>query len=181
MLGGNMSAPATTALQRLMLYDPEFKKESGFFMREDPANNGSAPIGSLAELENAMNTYEGVQYLAVNTHGGPGRIQLADKTKVGAASFALCGARNPHFLAAGSRIIFEGCNIGEGSEGDLFLDDIGKSLFLGKGGIAGAATSTTVDDLGITRVPMWGKVKVYRYDASGKRTGAVVRGFWDAP
>jgi hypothetical protein len=175
-----MASTKKTPVQRMMLYDPRFLREATAFVREDPGNNVSLTCQSLAELTYAFDSFEAVRYLLVNLHGGPGELQLFDKTNVSAASFSLPATRNPNFLGPGAQILFEGCNVGEGAAGDKFLDDIGGYLLTGKGGILGAATSATFDNWTNTGMPLWGELKVYRYDASGKRSGGVVTSAWDA-
>jgi hypothetical protein len=172
-------ATTKTTVQRMMLYDPQFLNEATAFVREDVSNSLASTCKSLAEFEHAFDAFEGVQYLVVNTHGGPGSIQLADKTNVTAGSFAVFAGRNANFLGPGARVLFEGCNIGEGADGDKFLDDTGAYLLKGKGGIIGAATSATFDNRSNTGIPLWGKLKVYRYDTAGRRSAAVVTSVWD--
>jgi hypothetical protein len=164
----------------MMLYDPRFMKEASAFVREDLSNSVAMTCKSLAELEHAFDSFEGVKYLIVNTHGGPGCIQLGDKTEVKGGSFLPMSFRNANFLSPGARLLFEGCNVGEGADGDKFLDDVGGYLLNGKGGIIGAATSATFDNWSSTGIPLWGELKVYRYDTSGKRSGGVVTSAWDA-
>jgi hypothetical protein len=106
-------------------------------------------------------------------------LQLHDKTKVNAGSLAFYAIKNPRFLAANARILFQGCNIGEGAKGEMFMDVIGGSFLAGKGGFVGAATSSTWSHaigpfvLRKTHILPWGGFRVVRYDTAGTRVGAV--------
>lgn len=165
---------------RLMLYDPEFKAGAMKFATEDKLLNVIYPVGKLAELVLAMDTFKDVEELLINIHGGPGRLQLADGTYVSAGNLAYMAKKNPDLLAKNARILFQGCSVGAGASGDLFLDDVAKGFLIGKGGIIGAATVDTTDYvLGpiviADRLPLWGDLKVYQYDDLGKRVATVVK------
>jgi hypothetical protein len=171
--------PSTSTGENLYLYDPDLKAEADEFVLEAPKTNASRAVSDLATLEAVAKTFTDVRFLIFDTHGGPGELQLQDKTKVGSGSLGLLATKNPSFLAADARILFQGCNIGEGAKGELFLDAIGKSFLTGKGGFVGAATSSTwANVLGSlvirqTHLPLWGSLRVYRYDATGARVGSV--------
>jgi hypothetical protein len=155
------------------------KAEADGFVLEAPKTSAARAIADLAALETVTKAFEEVQFHIFDTHGGPGELQLRDKTLIGAGSLGLFAAKNPRLMAANSRILFQGCNIGEGAKGELFMDSIGKSFFKGKGGFVGAATSSTAAVtfgpfvVRKTHIPFWGGIRVFRYDATGARVGAV--------
>ncbi len=162
-----------------MLYDPAFSAGATKFAAED-SRNVIYPVGKFAELLLAVDKFNGVEELFINTHGGPGKLKLADGTSVTAGSLALMAKKNPDFVAKDARILFQGCSVGEGATGDMFMDDVAKAFLMGKGGIVGAATAGTTDYvLGPIviedRLPRWGDLKVYRYDAAATRVAAVVK------
>jgi hypothetical protein len=78
---------------------------------------------------------------------------------------------NPQLLNKEARVLFYGCNVGEGAKGDLFMAEIGRYLLTGKGGYVGATTSKNIGILEAYMLP-WGRLKVKRYGVSGSEIGA---------
>jgi hypothetical protein len=173
------STPSISAVENLYLYDPEFKAEADAFVLEAPKTSAARAVSDLSALETVATTFTDVQLLIFDIHGGTGELQLHDKTVVGAGSLGLLATKHPGFLASNARILFQGCNIGEGAKGELFMDGIGKSFLAGKGGFVGAATSSTFSNaigsfvLRQTHIPLWGGLRVFRYDATGARVSSV--------
>ena len=169
-------------VNNLAICSPEFKDcATGF---GEKGSKATAVVGSQKDLKSAMQSYAGVKCLFVDTHGGPGRIDLADGTKLDGLDIGMIEA--PQLLATSARILFAGCNVSEGSAGNRFMDDIGKFLLRGKGGFVGAATIKTftmgcftleyLDDPFAN--PSGGRFKTRRYDQSGALVGSRVVDRW---
>ena len=167
-----------TAVDNLYLYDPQFEPAANRFVREVGGSSATHAINSWADVMDVMKSYSLVKFLVFDTHGKPGTVSLPDSSNVDGVDFMLLPA-NPAFLRNQARILFLGCNIGEGSAGDRFIDEAGQYLLKGKGGIVGAATvATMVFQFGPFAsesyiVPLsFGRLKVKRYDASGAQVGS---------
>jgi hypothetical protein len=167
-----------TAVDNLYLYDPQFEPAADKFLREVGGSSASRPIKSWTDVTDVMKSYSLVKLLIFDTHGKPGAVSLPDSSHVDGVDFMLLSA-NPTFLKSQARILFLGCNIGEGSLGDRFMDEAGRYLLRGKGGIVGATTvPNLVFQLGpfaseSYMVPLsFGRLKVKRYDASGAQVGS---------
>ncbi|SRR5579864_4062084 len=168
----------------LYLYDPEFEPGATQFKKEAGSSGAVCPVKTWDDVKTAAGTYSSVKMLIFNTHGFPGKVDLPDHSGGDSFAFRTLGA-SPGFLNANARVLFLGCNIGEGSTGDYFLDEIGKSLLAGKGGIVGATTvGNMVFQLGpftteTFMIPLsFGRLKVKRYDVSGAQTGSKTVDRW---
>jgi hypothetical protein len=169
-------------VNNLAICSPEFKDcATGF---GEKGSKATAVVGSQKDLKSAMQSYASVKCLFVDTHGGPGRIDLADGTKLDGLDIGMIEA--PYLLAMNARILFAGCNVGESTAGDNFMDDIGRYLLRGKGGFVGAATVKTFT-LGCATMeylddpfanPTAGRFKTRRYDTSGALIGSRVVDRW---
>lgn len=166
------------AIDNLYLYDPQFEAAANAFVNSVGGTAGSFAIPTINSLETALNSHVGVKFLVFDTHGEPGNMDLSDGTKFEGMDFMMF-AKCPTFLKSDSRVLFYGCNLGEGKRGDLFLDEVGKYLLRGKGGTVGATTSVNTSfSLGSwsTQVFMsplsFGRLKVKRYDSEGKQIGS---------
>ncbi len=165
-------------IDNLYLYDPEFEPAATEFKSEVGANGAVCPVKTWNDVKIAATTYSSVKLLIFNTHGAAGKVDLPDHTGGDAFDFKTLPA-SPDFLSKEVRILFLGCNIGDGSTGDYFLDEIGRSLLKGKGGIVGA---TTVANISFQLGPFtsqeympplsFGRLKVKRYDSSGAQIGS---------
>lgn len=170
-------------IDNLYLYDPQFKCGADKFTSDESAS-ASAPITSFSDITDAMVQYGGVKQLIFDTHGAPGQIAMSDGATVEGVDFML-NAVPDVFFQREARVLFYGCNIGEGDKGDTFLDEIGKYLLCNKGGYVGASTvkNVTLDfsKFGVQlctetfMVPLsFGRLKVRRYDAAGNVVGSKV-------
>lgn len=165
-------------VDNLCIYDPEFKGIADQFISDSQGSGGTGTthaVSTMDDLRIAVNKYVQVKFLEVILHGSPGMINFANKAAmVGSYINTLC--TNPSFLATDARILFDNCSIGEGSQGDAFMDSIGSGLLRGKGGTVGATTATNwaYNNLGLVFMqPLsFGRLKVKRYDASGKQVGS---------
>jgi hypothetical protein len=171
-----------TAVDCLYLYDPQFEGSARRFLSDVGGSSGMQSIRSWDELLSVGRNYTNVKFLVFDTHGSPGVVFLSDKRVEGIDLMFL--AEKPRFLAKDAQVLFLGCNLGEGIAGDRFLDEVGKCLLRGKGGIVGAATVATVvfqfSRIGLSDTETYldplkrGRLKVRRYDASGVPVGSIV-------
>ena len=77
-----------------------------------------------------------MKYLELALHGSPGSIYFKSKGQMVASYFGTI-SKAANMLAPNARVLFLGCNIAEGAEGDKFLAEVGHKMFIGTGGIAG--------------------------------------------
>lgn len=170
-----------TAVDNLYLYDPQFEAGAKKFISELGGSSAMAPITSASDIGDAMKQYALVKFLVFDTHGAPGKIWLP-KTKYFEGIDFITLAQNSQFLAKDARVLFLGCNVGEGKAGDIFLSDIGQFLLRGKGGTVGATTVANVTfQLGkmfsteAFMMPLsFGRLKVKRYSNDGKEVGSIM-------
>lgn len=174
------------AVDNLYLYVPEFKPAAERFRREVGGSTDTYPLNSWDDLKAAVNGYVSVRFLVFDTHGSPGALALPDGIRVQGIDFTHLTA-NPPFLRLDARVLFYGCNVGEGSAGDTFMAEVGKYLLRGKGGAVGAATvKTVVWQLGSFSSESYlhptsllgGRLKVKRYDLSGAEVGSRTVNRW---
>ena len=164
-------------VDNLCVYDPDFKSSAENFSSESNQSGGSSAIHevkTMDDLRDALNNYSQIKFLEFILHGSPGTIHFANGgAMVGSYLNTLC--MNPQFLQKNARILFDNCNIGEGTQGDTFMDSIGAGLFRGKGGTVGATTVTNWAYRfgGVYMQPLsFGRLKVKRYDESGNQIGS---------
>jgi hypothetical protein len=172
-----------TMIDSLYLYDPQFKCGADKFT-SDESTSASAPITCLSDINDAMTQYCGVKQLIFDTHGAPGQIATSDGSNIEGIDFMFKAVPDAFFKRE-ARVLFFGCNIGEGDKGDTFLDEIGKYLLRNKGGYVGATTVTNANfDFSKLGIPVcseafmmplsFGRLKVRRYDAAGNVVGSKV-------
>lgn len=168
-----------TAVDNLYLYDPQFEAGAIRFVNEVGGSTATLPVTSSAEIGDRMRDHSGVKYLVFDTHGSPGKIWLPNNTNFEGIDFFIY-SKYSQFLAKDARVLFLGCNVGEGPAGDTFLSDVGKFLLKGKGGIVGATTVPNVTfQLGrfSTEAFMsplsFGRLKVKRYSDAGVELGSI--------
>lgn len=164
-----------TAVDNLCIYDPEFEAYARRFADDLGGSTAICPVGTIAELKAAFDGYVMVSFLEIVIHGkGAGVLELADGTVV-MAGFLGKLAMNTPFLKSRARVLFSSCGIGAGPTGTRFLDDLGKSMFVGKGGIVGASTVDNLVTLPNSRnfsqvflKPFSdGRLRVRQYDTDG--------------
>lgn len=164
----------TEAVDNLYLYDPQFEAGANKFLSEVGGSSAARAVSCWDDLDAALNAFTLVKFLVFDTHGRPGRVCLANGTKLEGVDFMIL-KKNPHFLKMGARILFYGCNIGEGKQGDDFMDEIGLYVLRGKGGIVGTSTVSNISlQLGpfasetfMDPTSFGARLKVRRYDLSG--------------
>ena len=169
-----------TATDNLCLYDPEFDGGAKRFANEMGGSSNISPITSSADIGTCMKNFTNVKFLVFHTHGSPGMMSLPDGTNFEGVDFVL-HSYDKSFLAKDARVLFLGCNIGEGSAGDTFLRDVGKFLLQGKGGTVGATTSINMSfqfgslfSSETYMVPLsFGRLKVKRYSDAGSEVGSM--------
>jgi hypothetical protein len=176
--------PLRTMVDTLYLYVPEFAGGAGATVRSIGGSIAKRAIGTRAELEESLNQFVGVRFLMIDTHGSPGRIYLADNSSYDGMDLGML-PRSPLLLQPDVRVLFFGCSVGEGPPGDRFLDDVGRSFLVGKGGYVGAATVTVMIGQASSFATdsflqpfSGGAVKVSRYDRNGRRLGALTAKGW---
>jgi len=167
-----------TAVDNLCIYDPEFQAYADKFIGEMGGSSAIQAVGSRDELIAAIGSYTSVKFLEVCLHGTPGMIHFADNCAMRGQSFGTL-TQNTLFLQKNARVLFDSCNIAEGEVGSIFLDDLGMTMFKGKGGILGATTVTNGHLLPKSRfatdmymAPLsFGRLIVRRYDQNGQPVG----------
>lgn len=159
------------AIENLLFYDPDFENYAEAFRDEYPFSGLTRAVSNPNQLIDAVKEYALVRNVELLFHGSPGTIHF--KSGLMSGSYFGTIARSANMLAAGARVLFLGCNIAEGTEGDKFLAEVGKNMFTATGGIVGGTTVANVlFKGGITRMnPLMffgAKLKVRRFDAAGK-------------
>lgn len=167
------------AVDNLLFYDPEFEGFASKFVSELGGSSAIQSITNMDELKNAINSFTNVKFLEICFHGSPGFFYLADKCQVVGAYLGELAQGKP-FIQKNARILFDSCSIGQGEAGDRFMDELGKKMLTGKGGVIGASTAENVR---FKLIPFCnglyfeefsdGRLKVKRYDVNGKQVGAL--------
>lgn len=179
------------AVDNLYLYDPQFEAGARAYKEEVGGDTAIHPVSCLDTLRAALASYAMVRSLVFDTHGVPGRIALADHGHVDGMDFGMLRLLPPDLLRPNARVLFYGCKLGQGEEGDTFLDEFGLAAFRGKGGTAGASTVSNFA-LSLGRFGSAGawmdlrnafaaRLKVVRYDESGHRAQAMSVNRWGTP
>jgi len=168
------------AVDNLCLYDPDFDGYAKRTLNELGGSSDIFPVSSLDDLKTAVNTYSNVKFLEIVLHGKPGSILFANKGEMRGAYLGTLTNGTP-FLQRDARILFDSCNIGLGIEGENFMDELGKRMLTGKGGIIGATTAANVVALpkyafgkGVQMSSDDGRLKVYKYNLNGIRSGYMI-------
>lgn len=169
------------AVDNLCLYDPEFEAYAQRFADDLGGSSAICKVGTIAELQAAFDSYVLVKYLDIVLHGKSGGVlELADHTVV-MGSYLGKLAMNKPFLQKNARVLFSSCGIGADESGSRFLDELGKTMLIGKGGTIGASTTDNLVVLPKSRgfaqaflKPFTdGRLIVRRYDESGQMIGGV--------
>jgi hypothetical protein len=164
--------PEQKSVDNLLFYDPDFETYTEGFLKEYPSSSVTRSIGNTNDLIEAVKEYKNVKNVELVLHGSPGNLWFKSKGQMVGSYFGTI-AKAANMLAPNARVLFLGCNIADGSDGDKFLTDVGKNMFTGIGGIAGGTTvANAVFRGGITRMnPLRffdAKLKVRRFDLSGR-------------
>jgi hypothetical protein len=161
------------AVDNLYLFDPEFQPSARHFVNKVRGSSAACAIDCWNDLKKATDYYGLVKFLMVDTHGCPGVVALAKGPGITAVDVMMLQPKR-RFLMPEARILFLGCNLGEGDAGDKFMAAVGKYWLTGKGGFVGAATvPVDVFQLGPFATDSFiepfqsGKLKVKRYSSSG--------------
>jgi hypothetical protein len=180
-----------TAIDTLFLHDPEFEGNANAFKNEVGGTSATHPVTSIDTLKQALDSYSLVKFLVVLCHGSPGRIWLPSDEEVDGMDFWGLGLLPDTLLRRDARVLFYGCNLGAGTEGDTFLDDFGRAAFRGKGGTVGASTVTnftwSLGPVGLADAwmslasPFAARLKVVRYNQAGNRTDSLSVNRWGTP
>ena len=167
--------PEQKAVEYLMAYDPQFSEDAEAFVEEIGSNAVVNKVNKLSDLFEIPKKYAMVRYLELNFHGSPGMMWMPDKGVCVASYFgSLVQASN--MLCRNARVFFLGCSVAGGPNGDTTLDEIGKKMFTGTGGIVGASTVSTMGHGSFLKMSPFsvidGLLKVRRYDENGDRIGS---------
>lgn len=134
------------------------------------------PVTSLTDIDNELQRIGGqgqrIDVLMVHSHGLPGQVWIPRYPPT------LClDATNVHVLApacrlsiaAPAKIVFLGCNIGEGQPGEAFLRVAGAHMLGLGGGVMLAPTSVTFSAPGYfgQRVAPWGNMRLATVSPGG--------------
>lgn len=169
------------AVDNLCIYDPEFESYAQRFSDDLGGSSAICKVATIAELQAVFEDYVLVKFLDIVIHGkSAGVLELADHTVV-MGSYLGKLAMNKPFLQKNARVLFSSCGIGYGEIGDRFLDELGKTMLIGKGGFIGASTVDNAVVLPKSRSLAQaflkpfadGRLIVRRYDESGSVVGGV--------
>lgn len=180
-----------TAIDTLYLYDPQFTNNAKAFKDDVGGTCAIHTVSCLETLRAALAQYVQVKFLVFDTHGKPGALSMADGGTIDGMDFQFLHLLPPELLKKHARVLFYGCNLGAGSEGDRFLDDFGLAAFRGKGGTAGASTVSNFSLLldRFSSANAWmdlgslvsARLKVVRYNEAGQRTASMSVNRWGTP
>lgn len=162
--------PASIAIDNLLFYDPDFSNYTTSFLKEYPTNSATLSISNTAEIIEAVKGYTNVKNMELVLHGSPGTLSFKSGGIMDGASF---GKISANMFAPNAQVLFLGCNIADGPLGDKFLNEVGKNMFTGTGGITAGSTVANAVFFGtVTRMnPLRffdAKLKVRRFDSAGK-------------
>jgi len=129
----------STAVDNLCFYDPEFAAYADKFAGEMGGSSAVQAVGSHQELVAAIGSYTGVKFLEVCLHGTPGMIYFADQGTMIWQHFGTL-TQNTAFLQKNARVLFDSCNIAGSEPAQKSMDELGRRMLAGKGGIIGATT-----------------------------------------
>jgi len=160
---------------QLMIY----AKDESAFVRlakqfEDESKTGmnkAEPVYAARHISDILDGYLYLSQINFYTHGHIGYVHLPGGGIVTRTAPFLLDAPHPQLFRGEGRILFMGCNVGEGPEGRDFMIAAGKALLDGHGGFVGATTSKNVFGrwgLFDIRKPLWGDLRVIQFDARGK-------------
>lgn len=158
---------------QLMIYskdDSDFAPEARRFEKESATESKkAADAGDLDDFIPILDRYCHLRQLNFLTHGSSGSIIVGTGAlHLGNAKMFL---KPPHaqLFSGPGRLLFMGCNVGEGDFGRDFLIEAGKTLFMGKGGIVGGSTAKTIGMRGglIDTFRLWGNLRVIKLDGAG--------------
>lgn len=177
-----------TMAATLYLYDPEFEGNAEAFREETGADCVIRAVAGFDDLVQALAAYTNVGFLILDTHGAPGKVALADGSRIEGLDFRLLRLLPKDLLRRDARVLFYGCNIGEGTDGDDFLTEFGEAAFRGKGGTAGASTATNFSFVAgaLSSVETWmsltspfaARLKVVRFNEAGVREDSMSVDRW---
>jgi hypothetical protein len=159
--------------EQLMIYakdDPDFAKNAESFKAENPAGNMAESAYSVRDFSLILNRYNNLKQINFYTHGNVGYAYLGGGSLSKTNVSLLTPPHTALFQGAG-RVLFVGCNIGEGEVGRAFLVAAGQTLLKGHGGIIGATTSFNMSARwGLLDIykPLWGKLRLIQLDSSGQ-------------
>jgi hypothetical protein len=158
-------------VDQLMIYardESAFTRLANSFVEESPGNRAEPATGAR-DFSPIMNKYCNLKQINFYTHGNVGYVHLAGGGVV-ESTVSLFLPPHPNLFLDEGRVLFIGCNVGEGQEGRNFLIAAGKTLLKGKGGFVGGTTSKNLfGRWGIfdARMPRWGSLRVIKLDPSG--------------
>lgn len=161
--------PEQKAIENLLFYDPQFESYAEGFREQHPLNGITHAVTSPNELIEAVKGYAMVKNLELTLHGSPGKIWFKNNGVMVASYFGEI-SRAANMFSYDARVLFLGCNIAEGDEGDKFLAKVGQEMFKGYGGTVGGTTVSNLAFNGGKMNPLWffgAKLKVRRFDARG--------------
>ena len=118
-----------TAIDTLYLYDPEFTSNAEAFKDDAGGTCAIHPVSCTDTLKTSLASYSQVGFIVFDTHGVPGRLRMANDAYVDGIDFVMLGLLPNDLLRKGARALFYGCNLGEGTDGDTFLDEFGLAAF----------------------------------------------------
>lgn len=99
-------------------------------------------VNNVLEMNNVLMDYCNIKRLTFETHGNPGniyfggnRLNLTRLTEI---------IVPPQLFDRKGQLLFLGCSVARGYEGEKFLTAAGKRFFAGKGGVVGGSTIRTL-------------------------------------
>ncbi len=159
--------------EELMIYsqdEPAFKSLAKDFEEEKAGFHKAEEAYSCRDFSLILNRYTNLKQIDFYTHGNVGYVYLAGGS-VSIGNIGRFTPPHPALFTGEGRVLFAGCNVGEGKEGRDFLIAVGRVLLAGRGGIVAGSTSKNLFGrwgLLDVHVPLWGDLRLVRLDAGGK-------------
>src|SRR5579871_151753 len=161
-----------TSAEQLVIYaseDSSFPRQAQRVVNENPGKNFAEEAASSDDIEAILDRYENLKQLNFYTHGNVGYLYFP---KGGISKYNLETLAAPHdkLFAGEGRVLFLGCDIGDGKDGRNFLIAAGRRLLNKHGGFVGATNSVNFSDrFGFLDIfkPRWGDLIVIHLDADG--------------
>jgi hypothetical protein len=109
-------------------------------------------ISELKDLfQNWLDTGEAFDYMDFHVHGNPGRIHIGSDVLEKDNLPKVCIDNIDRIFNAKAKIVFTGCNVAEGHQGEYFLLRFARKMLKGKGGtVRGNTAKAYYDTLGIS-------------------------------
>ena len=159
---------------QLMIYakdDPDFRTMAADFEAEDAMGMNKAEVAySARDFPLILNRYCNLKQINVYTHGNVGYAHLDGGGLSARNADDYLPAPHAGLFSGKGRVLFIGCNVGQGMQGREFLIAAGQALLVNRGGFVGATNSRNFSPRGglvDIYMPRWGNLRVIEFNAGG--------------